>query len=208
MISDALLSAVLQVAVFTLIPLIVYLVTRRKATGFLEYVGLFKPEARTMALATAWVALTIAALAALLAFAPALRDTLGGPGTAAGALREIGPTPAGIVALLVGALIKTALSEEILFRGFIAKRLIAWRGFAPGNVLHAVLFALPHLLLLVVPDGPRVTAAGATALFTWPFLTALVLAWLNERRGNGSIAPSWWAHAAGNATAYALLAYG
>ena len=205
--TDAVISAILQVAVFTAVPLFTYLATRRRAAGFAEYVGLFAPTARAMALATAFSVVTLGLLALVLALYPEVRGVLGGPGTSAGRLREAGPSALGIGLLLVGAVIQTSLSEEILFRGFVAKRLIERLGFRWGNLLQAVVFALPHLALLLVPDA-HPTAAAAAGLFLYPFAMGLVLAYLNERVGNGSIVPGWWAHALGNAGGYALLAFG
>ncbi len=203
---DALLSALLQVVAFTAIPFFTYLATRRRAAGFMQYVGLITPPARAMAWATALSVATLGVLALVLALFPDIRGALGGAGTAAGRLREVGPSALGIWLLLVGALIQTSLSEEILFRGFVAKRLIERLGFPRGNLLHAAIFALPHLALLLIPAA-RPTVAGAAGLFLYPCTMALIIAYINERVGNGSIVPGWWAHALGNAGGYALLAF-
>jgi membrane protease YdiL (CAAX protease family) len=205
--ADALISAVLQVAVFTAVPFVTYLATRRRAGGFMEYVGLTRPTRGAVAIALAFTAITIGALAAALALFPDLRGALGGPGTPAGRIREVGPTALGIGLLLVGALVQTSLSEEILFRGFIAKRLIELLGFTWGNLLQAAIFALPHLALLLIPDA-RPSVAGAAGLFAYPFAMGWVMAYINERIGNGSIVPSWLAHGLGNVGGYALLAFG
>lgn len=41
---NAIISALLQVLVFTGIPFIVYLIAYRRAKGFFDYIGLRKPE--------------------------------------------------------------------------------------------------------------------------------------------------------------------
>ena len=41
-------------------------------------------------------------------------------------------------------IIQTGLSEEILFRGFLAKRLISRFGFATGNLPQGLVFGLLH----------------------------------------------------------------
>jgi hypothetical protein len=46
---SVLLSAVLQLLVFAAVPFITYLVSRRRARGFFEYVGLVAPTARALA---------------------------------------------------------------------------------------------------------------------------------------------------------------
>ena len=43
---------------------------------------------------------------------------------------------------------QTGLSEEILFRGFLAKRLISRFGFATGNLLQGLVFGILHLSLI------------------------------------------------------------
>lgn len=42
------------------------------------------------------------------------------------------------------ALFKTPLTEEILFRGFLAKRLISIAGFIKGNLLQSAIFGAIH----------------------------------------------------------------
>jgi membrane protease YdiL (CAAX protease family) len=205
--TDAVASAVLQVAVFTAGPFLVYLATRRRVAGFSRYVGLYRPTGRAMGLAIGLALATGALLALALAVYPDLRDVLGGTGTPAGRLRGSGLTAEAVGLLLVGAVVQTALSEEVLFRGFVAKRLIERLGFTRGNTLHAALFALPHLGLLLVPGAPRPSALGVAGLFAYPFAMGWALASINERVGNGSILPGWAAHALGNATGYALLAF-
>ncbi|MEM9235012.1 MAG: CPBP family intramembrane glutamic endopeptidase, partial [Pseudomonadota bacterium] len=102
---------------------------------------------------------------------------------------------------------KTALSEEIFFRGLIAKRLINGFGFWTGNTLHALLFGGIHMLIFVVPGGPEFTPLlGATILFL-PGLAGWLMAYANERLGNGSIGPGWLIHALGNAISYPILAF-
>jgi hypothetical protein len=83
-----------------------------------------------------------------------------------------------------------ALGEEVLFRGLIGGVLFRRLGFAVGNVLQALIFLLPHLLLLTV----------STSL--WPLLLSQLLGgWLNGWLlfRSESILPGWIAHSLGNA---------
>ncbi len=93
------------------------------------------------------------------------------------------------------AIVLLALAEEMLFRGFIAGVLFRRFGFGKGNLLQALVFLAPHILLLLV----RVAL--------WPLLplqliAGLVLGWLRQR--SESIGPCWLLHAATN-TIPALL---
>jgi hypothetical protein len=48
---------------------------------------------------------------------------------------------------------------------------------------------------------------AAAAFFLVTGGSGWIMAWLNERLGNGSIAPSWLMHGLGNAVAYPALAF-
>lgn len=89
-----------------------------------------------------------------------------------------------------------ALGEEIFFRGFLGGWLVRRFGFAIGNIVQALVFLLPHLILLLVSKR------------LWPviivqFIAGWLLGWLRYR--SNSILPGWLAHSLINATG-ALLA--
>jgi CAAX protease family protein len=202
---NAIISAILQVLVFTAIPFIVYLSAYRRAKEFFDYVGLRQPERRTMLYAMLLaVAFALSALL-LLSFSPGIREVVTAPNTVIGRLRSYGFSGVAFALLGLKALVQTSLSEEILFRGFVAKRLISWLGFTRGNLLQALLFGLAHLLLFIGREFSFLVAAGVV-LFTG--LGGWVSGYLNERVGNGSILPSWWMHGATNAITYGVLAFG
>lgn len=81
--------------------------------------------------------------------------------------------------------IYTALGEEIFFRGWLGGWLVRRFGFFTGNLTQALLFFLPHLVLLTV------------SINLWPvvavqFLAGWMLGWLRYR--SNSILPGWVAH--------------
>lgn len=83
-----------------------------------------------------------------------------------------------------------ALGEEIFFRGFLGGWLVRRLGFAIGNIIQALVFLLPHLLLLLVSKS------------LWPILIVQLIAgwlfgWLRYR--SNSILPGWLAHSLTNA---------
>ncbi len=93
------------------------------------------------------------------------------------------------------AIVVLALAEEMFFRGFVAGLSFRRFGFKTGNLVQALVFFAPHLLLLLV------------SLSLWPLLplqliAGLVLGWLRQR--SDSIGPCWLLHAATN-TIPALL---
>jgi len=82
-----------------------------------------------------------------------------------------------------------ALGEEIFFRGFLGGWLIRQFGFAVGNTIQALVFLLPHLLLLLVSQS------------LWPvIIVQLVAGWLLGwlRYRSDSILPGWLAHSLTN----------
>ena len=83
-----------------------------------------------------------------------------------------------------------ALGEEIFFRGFLGGLLYRRFGFTTGNIFQAMIFLLPHLLLLTVSFN------------LWPLLVVqLVGGWLLGwlRMISGSILPGWLTHSIINA---------
>jgi membrane protease YdiL (CAAX protease family) len=213
MLLDEIVSAVLQVGVALILALVAWLITigvlrlrRRDAPSFTRYVGLIAPRPRAMLWALVATIVFGAATIALFKFT-ALADLATASNTVGGRIRAMGVSAetAGVIAIT--AFVKTALSEEIVFRGLLAKRLIAWAGFGIGNTIHAALFGAVHLLIFIIPGGPAWDPAAAAAFFLVTGCAGWVMAWLNERIGEGSIAPSWLMHGLANAVAYPALAF-
>jgi membrane protease YdiL (CAAX protease family) len=194
-----LISAALQAGLVLAIAGLVYLAFGRKKAGFGEYVGL-KPAPLRSILIGAAIGL---AGAALLLSIPGMAEMASGRGTVTGEAMHRGASAGVLAGLAVSALLKTSFSEELLFRGIIGKRLIAWLGFQPGNFIQAALFGAVHLLLLLVPAASTATVA-ILVLFTGAM--GWINGWLNERLGNGSILPGWAAHGIANLCAYLAVA--
>lgn len=200
------LNAALQVGVVLIVALVLWAIFARKQESFPRYIGLIAPTASAM-LWTLAVAFVLIPASLALFMLPAVRDMAAGGNTVAGAIREQGLNADVIGQIIIIALFKTALSEEIFFRGLLAKRLIRWLGFVTGNTIHAILFGAVHMLIFVIPGGPKFDPVLALAIGGLPAVGGWIMAWLNERIGNGSIAPSWFLHAATNVLAYPVLAF-
>lgn len=100
------------------------------------------------------------------------------------------PSVVSFLAALVHEAFYVALGEEVFFRGLMGAALMRRLGFHAGNLIQAVIFLAPHLLLLTV------------SVKLWPLLIAQYTAgwiqgWLLYR--SGSILPGWLAHSLGNA---------
>ena len=88
--------------------------------------------------------------------------------------------------LLLGIVLLPAISEEVLFRGWLGKRMIQWLGPSGGIVASSACFGLFH----IVPGSVIVT-----------FLLGLVLHWVYYR--TGSLLLAIVLHAANNGLAFA-----
>jgi membrane protease YdiL (CAAX protease family) len=195
----ALVSTLLQVGFVLILAGIAWLAFGRRSGPFGRFVGLQSAPLRSILIGSA---LGIVAAAAILSFS-GVAEMNEGRGTVTGEAARQGVSPDMLAGLAIAALFKTSLSEELLFRGLIGKRLIAWLGFGAGNAIQAILFGAVHLLLLLVP-------AATTAVVTFVVLVTGVLGWvngwLNERLGEGSILPGWAAHGTANLCAYLAMA--
>ena len=98
------------------------------------------------------------------------------------------------------------MAEEILYRGFLCKRLCGKTGIVGGIILQAVLFGLMHNILYIAA-GLDVGLWYHTLTFLFTGTGALLLGWLNEKIFNGSIIPSILLHGGGNFLASMLIAF-
>jgi len=84
---------------------------------------------------------------------------------------------------LVFAFLQTGLSEEILFRGFLLKRLAVRFGFGAGNMVQSVIFGAIHGLGFFTSVGWF--WALLITLFTG--ISAWFMGYINEKKADGSI---------------------
>ncbi len=201
---NELVSAVIQILVFVLIPFLYYLIKHKKATGFLEYIGLKKSPKEANYLAI-YVFLIIAIPVLLLSvFNSEFYSIMTSPGSMTGKFKEMGLSIESVSILIVAAVFKTSFAEEILFRGFIAKRLIAITSFQTGNIIHALLFGAIHTaLFLSISSNPWFLFV----IFLFPTVGAYFMVWINEKKADGSIVPGWIAHALSNLASYAVVGF-
>lgn len=116
--------------------------------------------------------------------------------TAAGEIVRAGGVDRAI-GIVVYPLVSSALCEELLCRGLIAKRLIRLLGFAWGNAAQTAVFLAPHLLLVHF-----FAESSHVVLYVMVVLTVTPLAWLAgwamHRFDDGSIFTPWLIHAGAN----------
>jgi len=96
-----------------------------------------------------------------------------------------------ITLAVLNGVVQTAFAEELLFRGLIAGSLSRRLPVVWANVLQALIFLLPHLLiLLAMPE--------MWGLLPLIFVGALLFGWMRIK--SGSIIGPWLMHASGNVT--------
>ncbi len=187
----SILSALVQVAAVLAVGFVVYLLAGRKRTSFASFLGVTPTPLRPVLLGAG---IGVAAVLILLSV-PGIAALAKGPGTVTGDALRHGITQGVVAGLIVTAIFKTALAEELLFRGILGKRLIGWLGFSSGNAIQAALFGALHLLLALTPDATAPMVAAVVAFSTF---IGWINGWLNERLAGGSILPGWACHAAAN----------
>lgn len=183
-------SIILQVAVFCSVPFIYWLIKRRKEISFFKYVGLIPAKKSGKAITIAAFAISYIAVYGIVHFIPAI-SALTQP--SANAYEGFG-TSAIIPAIFV-CFVQQALAEEVLFRGFIGKRLNSKFGFNLGNAAQAMVFGLIHIILSISDEKDMISY-----LIIFVSITAggWLLGYLDEKLCKGSIIPSILLHGVGN----------
>ena len=187
-----LLSAVLQLLLLTAIPLIWYLISKRRIAGFFEWIGL-KPAAKVPVKAMFGIFLGFALVTLLPYWYLYQTNSLTYSGFTVDSYRQSGWSVETVLVILVWAVVQTSLSEEIFFRGFLCKRFCGAWGWKVGTTVQAVLFGAIHL--------PAVWGKGLLPALVIVLLTGgigFALGWLSQRRAEGSILYGWLIHAAVN----------
>ena len=193
---NELIGSVVQVLLFAAVPFVVWFLTARKTGSkgsegskdtFFSWIGLKRPVCenvgKTILLTAAATLIYIGATIFSIKILPEGVTTAGAQFAGQGLVA--------IPSVIFYAFLRTALSEEILFRGFILKRVQEKLGFAVGNTVQAVLFGLMH----GIPFGIATKSVPAFLLLTlMPGLFGWYQGWLNEKQCGGSIVPSWVLH--------------
>ena len=186
MLSELIGSAV-QVLLFSFVPLLFWFITARKKQAFSAWIGFKKPVCENL---PKTVLLTVIVTLLYIVAMTVCQKKLPEGVTTAGSQFAGQGLPA-LPLLFFYAFLRTALSEEILFRGFLLKRLQSRFGFAAGNTIQALLFGLMH----GIPFGIVTKSVFTFLLLTLiPGLFGWYQGWVNEKRCGGSILPSWLLH--------------
>ena len=180
-------SSIVQIVLFSAIPFVWWFITAKKHEKFSSWIGLKKIDGGKKTFA----AIIMLSVAFILSGAISLY-LIRGVETATSEFAGRGVTA--LPTILVYAFFNTALPEELLFRGFLLKRLANKFGFNIANLIQAFLFGLVHGVMFFSLVG--VVKAIFIIVFTGTI--AWFMGYINEKRSNGSIFPSWLIHGISN----------
>jgi membrane protease YdiL (CAAX protease family) len=198
------ISAIIQVLLMASIPFLVFVIKNKSAKGFLNYIGLKRSTKTANYLALLIVILFVMPLLLLTSTNETFKSIMTSPESTTGNIKQMGSSFESVMAILIIAILKTSLSEEIFFRGFLAKRFIALTNFRVGNILQALIFGCVHVLLFWSMTH---NALFLFVIFIFPAISAYFQTYLNERYGKGSIIPGWIAHGIANVIAYSFVLF-
>ena len=184
------IGSIIQVIVLSIIPFLWWVVTARKKEVFFEWVGIRKVETENRNRFLFFTGLCL--LFFLIIGIPILYLTKDIE-TATSKFKSLKFT--GLPSVLIYAFIRTALSEELFFRGFITKRLINNFGFNIGNLIQGVLFGLVHIVLM---PSANISVIVLIMVGVFTGFIGWYMGYINERMANGSIIPGWIIHGLAN----------
>jgi len=205
--ASELVSSVIQLLVFAFIPFVVYVAGRKTVKGFLRDLGFHPAERRSWQLM--WIALAaVCVIHPVHYLIPGIPEVMNSEASLNGKVRAAGFSVEMVLVVIVVSWIKTALAEEILFRGFLAKRLIRRWGFVAGNTVQAAVFGVIHGALLMLLSEIPIPLPALAAVVLFPAAAGYVLGWIKEKQGNGSILPGFVAHGLGNNVTLLMVMFG
>ena len=193
------LNALIQIALFAFLPFVWWLIRARRKSPFLEWLGL-KPLKDTGS-RKIWLWILLGSLFFLSLSFLLLYTTVKSLKTETSNFSGLGFQA--LPAILIYGLFQTALPEELLFRGFLLKRLASRLPFVVANSIQATLFGLIHGLMFIT-------------ILSWHQILLIILCtggiaaylgFVNEKKSDGSILASWIMHALANVVVGSLSAF-
>ena len=182
------------------LPVVWWFFTAREKDNFFEWIGLKRITAKK---SLAYLAIVCVLLNYL---SPKYLTPLFIPEGVTAQSQYAGMGLSALPAILYFGLIETGLREEIFFRGFLLKRLQTKLGFWVANIIQALLFALPHSVLLIIVSPTLWFPAMMAAVLVAPM--AMLFGYISERSSGGSIIPLILIHGLGNVAVAMLEAFG
>lgn len=199
MLIQSFIDALVQFLLFSLIPFIYWVIALRRKEGFLQWIGLKRPKFHNKTKVLLFSALSFALLLISGLFLVLMvedRSVLANAKFSSMGIKAV-------FSIFCYSVIQTALSEEILFRGFLLKFFSRVWGIPMGNFIQSILFGLLHGMILF----PILNPLFIILVILFSALAGWIMGYINEHLGNGSIVPSWIIHSLMNICSSLLIAF-
>ena len=186
MLVSKIISSIIEIILISSLPFIWWLISAKKK-NFFSWIGLKKIEnTKTTLINTIIISLVFMTASIITLYL--IKDIE----TATSEFKGLGISA--LLPALIYAIFNTSLPEEIFFRGFLLKRLSNKFGFRVANVIQSIIFGLLHGIMFFSLVG--IVKAMIIILLTG--IIAYAMGYVNEKKANGSILPSWFIHALSN----------
>lgn len=182
-------NSIIQIIIFSIIPFLWWLITSRKKMNFFEWIGLKKVNNIKENKLFAWI---FSVLVLFLIISVFILYSLKNVNVASSEFTGLGIKS--LPSILIYAIFNTSLPEEILFRGFLLKRIGNKFGFIVSNGIQSLLFGCIHGIMFFSAIG--ILKSMLIILFTG--IIGWIMGYINEKKANGSILPSWFIHEVAN----------
>ena len=182
-------NSIIQIIIFSIIPFLWWLITSRKKMNFFEWIGLKKVNNIKENKLFAWI---FSVLVLFLIISVFILYSLKNVNVASSEFTGLGIKS--LPSILIYAIFNTSLPEEILFRGFLLKRIGNKFEFIVSNGIQSLLFGCIHGIMFFSAIG--ILKSMLIILFTG--IIGWIMGYINEKKANGSILPSWFIHAVAN----------
>ncbi|ARC84248.1 CAAX protease self-immunity family protein [Clostridium argentinense CDC 2741] len=190
---NLLISAIIQVILFLILPFIWWLTRDKKQSNFLKYLGIKKPIVKDKSRYILTFIFTIF----ILSFSAFIIVPLFIDSSNMATSQFKGKGISALFPALIYAFLQTGLSEELFFRGFLTKRFVKRFGFKIGNSIQALLFGLMHGIIFRELSG----ILGAVIVTLITAMAGWLMGVINEKQSEGSIISSWLLHGCANTLA-------
>ena len=182
-------NSIIQIIIFSIIPFLWWLITSRKKMNFFEWIGLKKVNNIKENKLFAWI---FSVLVLFLIISVFILYSLKNVNVASSEFTGLGIKS--LPSILIYAIFNTSLPEEILFRGFLLKRIGNKFGFIVSNGIQSLLFGCIHGIMFFSAVG--ILKSIVITLFTG--MIGWIIGYINEKKANGSILTGWGIHAFAN----------
>lgn len=182
-------NSIIQIIIFSIIPFLWWLIASRKKMNFFEWIGLKKVNNIKENKLFAWI---FSVLVLFLIISVFILYSLKNVNIASSEFTGLGIKS--LPSILIYAIFNTSLPEEILFRGFLLKRIGNKFGFIVSNGIQSLLFGCIHGIMFFSAIG--ILKSMLIILFTG--IIGWIMGYINEKKANGSILPSWFIHVVAN----------